>query len=361
MLKKIDIYIIRKFLGTFFYAIALIISIAIIFDFSEKIDDFVEKNATMHQVIFDYYMNFIPYFANLFSGLFTFIAVIFFTSKMAYNSEITAILSSGITYRRMMRPYLISAAVIALFSWTLSNFIIPPANKVKIKFENTFINTTTKSSDDANIHMELAPNVYVYMQSFSSQTKTGYKFTIEKFNDRQELRSKLSSETVQYDTVKHVWRANNYFIRTLDGEKEKLIYGTSIDTTLSILPTDFNLDKNAVETFNLFQLNRYIKEQKSRGLGNVILFEIERNKRTAACFSAFILTIIGVSLASRRVRGGLGLHLGLGMLLSFSYIMFQQVTKVFALSGALPPMIATWIPNIIYTIIAIILYRRASN
>lgn len=362
MLKKIDLYIIRKFLGTFFYAIALIIGIAIVFDFSEKVDDFIEKNATMREIIFNYYLNFIPYFANLFSGIFTFVAVIFFTSKMAYNSEIIAILSSGISYRRLMRPFLVSAGFIALFSWTLSNFVIPPANKIKIKFENTYINDpSSKTTEESNIHMQLKPNVYVYMQSFNSTSKTGYKFTIEKFSDRQELLSKLSAETVRYDSTKHFWRANNYFIRTLNGEHEHLTYGNEIDTTLNIRPSDFNVDKNIVETFNYFQLNKYIEMQKSRGVGNVVLFQLERSKRTASAFSAFILTIIGVSLASRKVRGGMGLHLGLGMLLSFSLILFQQITKVFALSGTLPPDVATWIPNILYTVIAIVLYRNASK
>lgn len=359
MLRKIDFYIIRKFLGTFFYAIALIISIAIIFDFSEKIDDFMENEAPLRAIIFDYYMNFVPYFANLFSGLFTFIAVIFFTSKLAYNSEIIAILSSGISFKRLMRPYLVSAAIIAIFSWTLSSFVIPSASATKFKFEKKYIKKK-RDNTSRNLHLQIEPGVFIYINSYSPTTDVGHYFTIERFKDGK-LLSKLKASTIRWDREKKIWRLNQYTIRDIINNKEMLTSGAKRDTTLAMSPEDFTFYKNDVETLNYFDLNDEIRQQKLRGVGSLINFEIEKHKRNASAFSAFILTIIGVSLASRKIRGGIGLHLGLGLLLSFSYIMFQEITKVFALSGSVNAFMAAWIPNFSYTIIAIVLYRRGAK
>ncbi|MCL3779682.1 YjgP/YjgQ family permease [Prolixibacteraceae bacterium JC049] len=359
MLRKIDFYIIRKFLGTFFYAIALIISIAIIFDFSEKIDEFIEYEAPMRAIIFDYYMNFAPYFANLFSGLFTFIAVIFFTSKLAYNSEIIAILSSGVSFRRLMRPYMASATIIAIFSWTLSSFVIPSASATKFEFEKKYVNKK-KDNTSRNVHLQVEPGVYIYLNSYTPTTDVGHKFTIEKFENGA-LKSKLKASSIRWDREKKIWQLNQYTIRDFVDGKEILTSGEKKDTTISMLPEDFSFYKYDVETLNYFDLNEEIREQKLRGVGSVINFEIEKHKRNASAFSAFILTIIGASLASRKIRGGIGLHLGLGLLLSFSYIMFQQITKVFALSGSVNAFMAAWIPNFIYAIIAIVLYRKAAR
>ncbi len=360
MLKKLDLYIIRKFLGTFFYAIALIISIAIIFDFSEKVDDFIENEASFSTVFFNYYLTFIPYFVNLFSGLFTFIAVIYFTSKLAYDSEIIAVLSSGVTFGRLTRPYMISAFVIALMSWFLGNFVIPPANKVKIDFEKTYLNHH-KAPDERNIHLQLQPNFYVYMNRYNNSSDVGHRFTIEKFDDNNKLIAKLKADYIKWDRERKIWVINNYTIRTILDNGEKLASGSKMDTTLNMKPSDFSFNQNVVETLDYFDLNRTIKEQKLRGVSNVIMYEIEKHKRTAGPFSAFILTIIGVSLASRKIRGGIGLHLMLGLLLSFSYIMFQQISKVFALNGSVNAFMSAWLPNIVYAIIAVVLYHRATK
>jgi lipopolysaccharide export system permease protein len=357
MLHKIDWYIIKKFLGTFFYAIALIICISIVFDVSEKVDDFMSKDVSIKSIIFDYYINFVPYFANLFSGLFTFIAVIYFTSKLAYNTEIIAILSSGVSFNRLMRPYLVGATVIALFSYLLGNYIIPPANKKRIDFTNMI--NPKKAPNEKNIHRQIEPGVFVYLESYNASVDAGYKFTIEKFVDRK-LVSKLSASSIKWDREKKNWVIHDYFIRTINGYTEKITTGTEKDTTLNMFPTDYQVVSNVVETMTLPVLNKSISTLRLRGV-NTIEYEIEKQRRAAQPFSAFILTIIGVSLASRKVKGGLGLHLGLGLLLSFSYILFMQVTTVFATSDLLSPWLAMWIPNIIYGGFAFYLYRRASR
>ena len=357
MLHKIDFYIIKKFLGTFFYAIALIISISIVFDVSENIDDFMSKDVPLRAIVFDYYLNFIPYFANLFSGLFTFIAVIYFTSKLAYDTEIIAILCSGVSFNRLMRPYMVSAGVIVMFSYLLGNFVIPPANLKKVEFRNQYIGTK-QDKYETNIHRQIEPGVFVFLESFSSND-VGYKFTLEKFVDHQ-LISKLSSEYIKWDREKKKWVIHNYYIRTLEGKKETIKQGLQIDTTLNMAPNDYQVVDNIVETMTLPKLNASIASLKLRGV-NTTDYEIEKHKRVAGPFSAFILSIIGVSLASRKVKGGIGYHLGLGLLLSFSYILFMQVTTVFTTSGMLDPWIAMWIPNFVYGALAFYLYRRAAR
>ena len=358
MLHKIDWYIIKKFLGTFFYAIALIISISIVFDVSENIDDFMSKDVPIKAIIFEYYLNFVPYFANLFSGLFTFIAVIYFTSKLAYNTEIIAILSSGVSFNRLMRPYLVGATVIALFSYMLGNYVIPPANKKKNDFRHMYIGTQ-RASNETNIHRQIEPGVFVYMSAYNASNDVGYKFTIEKFTERK-LVSKLSADYIKWDREKKKWVIHEYNIRTIDGYAEKITQGTEKDTLLNMLPDEYQVVSNVVETMTLPTLNKSIENLKLRGV-NTIDYEIEKHKRRSGPFSAFILTIIGVSLASRKIKGGIGFHLGLGLLLSFSYILFMQVTTVFATSDLLAPWLAMWIPNIVYGGLAFYLYRRAAK
>ncbi|MGV8091714.1 MAG: LptF/LptG family permease [Mangrovibacterium sp.] len=354
----LDRYIIKKFLGTFFYSIALIVSIATVFDLSENLDEFLSKEATGREIIFDYYLNFIPYFANLFSSLFTFIAVIYFTSKLAYNSEIIAILSSGVSFHRLMRPYLISAVIIAIFSYVLGNYVIPPANKNRVEFRNKYINTTRTAGPEQNIHRQLAPDTFIYMRSYNASNDVGHDFTIERFKDGK-LVSKLSADYIQWDRENKKWEIHNYHIRDIDEYKETITTGTEKDTILDMKPEDYRVIKNIVETMTLPVLNREIRDLRLRGV-NAIEYEIEKHKRRSAPFSSFILTFIGASLASRKIKGGIGLHLGLGILISFSYIMFMQVTTVFATSGSVPPSIAVWIPNVAFGLLAAYLYRYVS-
>lgn len=358
-IQRIDRYIIKRYLGTFFLAIALIISISIIFDVSEKIDDYISKNAPLKAILLDYYLPFIPYFTNLFSALFNFIAVIFFTSKMAANSEIIAMLASGISYKRLMRPYLVASGIIALMSWILGNFIIPPANLSRVNFTNVYVNNEYVNSDK-NIHRQLEPGLFIYMKSYNNKSDVGYKFTIEKFEGNQ-LKSKLIADYIKWDREKKKWVIHNYFVRDMSGPIEKITSGYLIDSTLRMSPTEFGQQNSKEETMDYWQINNYIKDLKLRGVDNVSSYEKEKYQRTAGPISTFILTIIGVSLASRKTRGGIGLHLGLGLLLGFSYIMFMQVSTIFAFKAGFNILLAVWLPNLIYAVIAMVLYNRASK
>ena len=355
--RTIDIYITKKFLGTFFYAITLILSIAIVFDISENLDEFLSKDVPMKDIVFDYYVNFVPYFANLFSPLFTFIAVIYFTSKMAFNTEIIAILSSGVSYRRLMRPYLVSALILAAFSFILGNYIIPPANKTMNDFRQINIDNR-RPATERNIHRQIEPGIYIYMNSFSPNN-VGSRFTLEEFEGAK-LVKKLTADNIRWNDKTEKWVINNYWIRTIYDDHEVLERGYRMDTTFNMVPEDYKIIKNEMESLTTPKLIKEIESMKMRGV-NTIEFEIEKHKRLAGPFSAFILTIIGAGLASRKIKGGLGLHLGLGLLLSFSYILFMQISTVFAISGTAPPYVSVWVPNIFYSIIALFVYRWAAR
>lgn len=357
--KIIDRYIIRKFLGTFFFCLVLIMTIAVVFDFAEKIDNFMEHSAPWRAVIFDYYVNFIPYFATLFAPLFVFIAVIFFTSKMAVSTEIIAILNCGMSFRRMMWPYFISATVIAIFIFYLTNFVIPHANLVRMDFEDKYYHSQGRKVNVDNIHRQDYKNVYVYMESYSPLYFRGRNFTIEKFNDSGKLVSKLSAPTVVWDSTKNKWGALNYVIRTMENNYEILTKGTRIDTTLNIKPSDFSKNPDIVGTMKYRELNDYIKLLQLQGSDELKVFLIEKHRRIASPFAVFILTLIGVTLSSRKVRGGIGMNIGIGLALSFSYILFLQFASQFSLKGNLTPLIATWIPNILYLAIGSVLYKLA--
>jgi lipopolysaccharide export system permease protein len=358
-LKIIDRYIIRKFLGTFFFCLVLILTIAVVFDFAEKIDNFMEKEAPVKAIIFDYYMNFIPYFATLFSPLFVFISVIFFTSKMAANTEIIAILNSGMSFRRIMLPYFLSALVIALFTYLLTNFVIPKANLNRINFEDKYYRAVTRRAPVMNIHRQVFKNVLVYMESFNPISQAGRNFTLEKFDEDGRLESKLSGNMVRYDTASGKWVVLNYYQRKISDKEDTLTRGDRIDTTLTITPSDLSMGPGFVGTMTYNQLNNYISQLKLQGSDELKLFLIEKYRRFANPFSVFILTLIGVSLSSRKVRGGIGMNIGIGLGLSFSYILFMQFASQFSLKGDLGPMLAMWIPNILYTVVALVLYKLA--
>ncbi|OFX56715.1 MAG: hypothetical protein A2046_00250 [Bacteroidetes bacterium GWA2_30_7] len=355
-MKILDYYIIKKFLGTYFYSIVLIISVAIVFDISEKLDDFIDKQAPIKEIVFDYYLNFIPYFTNLFSYLFTFISVIFVTSKMASDTEIIAILNSGVSFNRFLRPYFISALVIASLNYTLGNFIIPPASKVKLAFEEKYLRNPIRYSD-RNLHKQIEPNVFIYLDNYNNMENVGSKFAIEKFENKQ-LISKLNAELIKWDSIKNNWSIINYRIRNINSEfVEEFKTGSQIDTSINLHPSEFALRDNVVESMNLFQLDKFIEDQQMKGAEDIEVFLIEKYSRLASPFATFILTLIGVSIASRKVKGGIGFHIGLGFLFSFSYILFMQISVTFSVEGSMNPMLAVWIPNIIFTIIALILYR----
>jgi lipopolysaccharide export system permease protein len=358
-MKLLDRYIISKFLGTFFYAIALIISIAIIFDFSEKVDDFIQKEAPWRAIIFDYYLNFIPYFVNLFSPLFTFIAVVFFTSKMAYDTEIVAILAGGVSFKRLLRPYMIAATALAILSFLLINFVIPPANKTRLEFEEKYYRNPFYNKE-YNIHRQIGPGNFIYFESYNNQRNIGYKFSSEQIDkETGEMKYKLMSDIITWDSTINKWRIENYYIRYFDTINERIVKGVALDTVFNFTPQEFGRRINSIETMNYFELNDFIASEKFKGSENVVHYELNKYQRMSLPFATFILTIIGVSIASRKVRGGIGLHIGIGLLISFSYILLLQISTTFAVNAGLSPAIAVCIPNVLFLFLGMYLLKIA--
>lgn len=357
-MKKLDYYIIKKFLGTFFLALTLIILIAIIFDVSEKMDDFLDKGAPLSSILFDYYLNFIPYFANLFSALFVFISVIFFTSRMASKSEFIAMFSSGISLRRILVPYFVAAFIITTFSFVLGNYVIPNSNKKRLEFQASYLKNMDGKYGEYNIHRQIHPGIYFYVESYNRMKSLGLKMTLEEF-DGVQLKSKLNAEMMIWDSISQKWILQNYYIRNYIDDKEELISGLRLDTAFRIKPEDFATKSNVVEAMSRKELNEYIDEQKLSGTSAVVSSEIEKHSRIASPFSTFILTIIGFALSVRKARGGLGFNIGIGILLSFSYILFMRFATVFAINGVFSAAVSAWIPNLLYAIIAAGIYFTA--
>lgn len=356
-IKILDLYILRKFLGTFFYAITLLVVIVVVFDISENIQDFIDHKAPLSAIIFEYYLNFIPYFVNLFSPLFTFIAVIFFTSKLAGFNELTSILGSGISYKRVLVPYIAGALILSIMSFFLSNFLIPYTNRNMLDFKDKYVSKRVKNKE-GDMHVKVASDTYVYVETWNNNQKTGYNFTLEKMNF-DGVYYKLMAQNIQWDSLKKNWTLNGYVKRYTYGMKELIMSGPKLDTNLNISPNDFVYIRDEMETMNYFQIRKYIKNEKLKGSDKVKFYEVEKHKRVAFPFATIILTIIGVTVAGRKTRGGLGIHLAVGLLLSFSFIMFMQVTTVFATFGTLDPLLAVWIPNILYGLLSIYLIRSA--
>lgn len=361
-IKRLDWYIIKKFIGTYIYSIALIISISIVIDINENLAKFSEYHAPLKAIVFDYYMNFIPYFANLFSPLFVFIAVIFFTSKLAGNSEIIAMLAAGVSFKRLMRPYMISCILISVVSFYLSGYVIPHSNVIRQNFESLYKNKKKTTAAD-NVMLNVGKGTIAYIQHYDNNTKRGYGFSLDKFQDKK-LVSHMTAMEIQYDTIsdsKYHWTAQNYKIRKFNGYREQIENGAKRDTTILMEPNDLVYSKGQQETFTNPELNDYISKQIDRGSSNVVQYQVEYHKRIAASFASFILTIIGLSLSAKKRKGGMGMYLGIGLALSFGYIMLQTVSSTFAINANLPPIIAAWIPNIIFAIVAYFCYKQAPN
>lgn len=361
-INKLDWYIIKKFIGTYIYAIVLIISLSIVFDINENLAKFTQYHAPLRAIVFDYYVNFVPYFSNLFSALFVFIAVIFFTSKLAGNSEIIAMLASGVSFRRLMRPYMISCVLISAVSYYLSAYVIPHGTVIRQNFETLYKNKK-KNTAAENVQLQVGDGVIAYIQFYDNRAKKGYGFCLDKFENKK-LVSHMTATEIQYDTIsesKNHWTAYNWRIRELKGLREDITHGMKKDTLIMMEPTDLVYSKGQQETFTSPQLLEYISKQQTRGSGNVVQYEVEYHKRIASAFASFILTTIGLSLSSRKRKGGMGMYIGIGLVLSFGYIMLQTVSATFAIQANVPAIIAAWIPNLLFSIIAYICYRKAPN
>ncbi|RKW61912.1 MAG: YjgP/YjgQ family permease [Prevotella sp.] len=361
-LKVLDWYIIRKFIGTYFFSITLIISISIVFDANENLAKFAQFHAPFKAIVFDYYANFIPYFANLFSPLFVFIAVIFFTSRLAGNSEIIAMLAAGVSFKRLMRPYMVSCLFISALSFYLSGYVIPHGTVVRQNFETMYKNKKRNSSAE-NVQLQVDKGVIACIQIYDNNAKRGYGFSLDKFENKK-LVSHMTASEIQYDTIsdsKFHWRVTNWRIREMRGMRENITYGDVKDTVIMMEPADMVYSKGQQETFTSPELRDYISKQIGRGSTNVVQYEVEYHKRIASSFASFILTTIGFSLSSRKRKGGMGLYLGIGLALSFGYIMLQTVSATFAINAGTTPLLAAWIPNFIFAIVAYFCYRTAPN
>lgn len=355
--KLIDWYIIKKYLGTFVFTCAIFTVVMVIFDVSEKLDDFLKHSAPFSKIIFEYYAGFIPFYLNFLSPLVNFIAVIFFTAKMADQTEIVPILSSGVSFKRFLRPYFISSFIIFIVTLIGNLYIIPYTNKLKIDFENIYINPKPDNSK-SETHMQIDKNTYVYIKNFDNIQKVGYNFILEKFNGDQ-LVQKLMADRIVWDSINRKWSIQNYTVRDINGMKEKMTNGMKKDTVLDMRPVDFVVYDNIYSAMSTRELNQRIGKEKIRGTGVMQYLELEKYKRFVYPLSAFVLTLMGVSLSSRKVRGGIGLPLGIGIFLSFAYILFIQFSTMFSLKGGLPPLIAVFIPNIVFGALGIYLMIKA--
>lgn len=374
MLKILDKYILRKFIGTFFFSIALMLCIFIVFDISEKLQSFVQEKVPLKEIIFDHYLNFIPFYGNLFSPLFTFIAVILFTSKMAYKTEFVAILSSGTSFRRILRPYMIGAGLITTMSLILNHFVIPKSNKVRIAFEDKYINNGY-TTEERNIHRQIAPGKVLYMADYDNQTNTARHVSIETISNNKQIHM-LKAESMKWDSTTNAWVLANVFERKIiyllipdstNLSTPKLIFKETHLTypskkiKMAFSPKDMLRFQSRFEVLNYFELKKFIIEEKQKGSDRIDFYEVEMYKRTSFPFATFILTIIGVSISARKIRGGVGLHIAIGLLLSCLYILFMHVSTTFSTSGLAQPLIAVWIPNLIFSVVAFYLYKNAQQ
>jgi lipopolysaccharide export system permease protein len=355
-LKIIDWYIIKKYLGTFVFTLGIFMVISVVFDISEHLDNFLTKHATIGEIAFKYYAGFIPFYINLLSPLINFLAVIYFTAKMANETEIVPILSGKVSFNRFLRPYFVAAAMIFVVSFFANVYLIPFTNALKINFENTHGFNGDASKND--VHLQLDKQTFVYVQSYDNTSHTGYQFTLEKFDGFQ-LREKLVANTIVYDSVKRVWSLMNYSVRYVNGLKETITPSIAKkDTTLEMKPADFVVN-NAYPAMSLNELNKNIDKEKIRGAGDLRDLQYEKYRRFVYPLSSFVLTLIGVSLSSRKVRGGIGLPLGIGLFLCFAYEVVDKFALVFAIKSSLPPLMAVCLPNGLFGILGLYLLAKA--
>ena len=371
-LKKLDKYILKKFLTTFFFSITLILMIFIVFDIKDKIPTFTTNDIPLKEIILDYYLMFIPYYGNFFSPLFIFISVIFFTSKMAQQTEFIAILSSGTSFTRILRPYILGAFMISFGSLILNHFFLPKAFKIKIGFEDKWINKNYVN-EEQNIHRKIGKNTILYIQSYDNHVNTGYKVSLEEVVDNKQTYF-MSADNMRWDSLSGEWLFTNVSERKikiqdrLDTLKnQKPVYSqvnkfyTVKKLKLEFLPIDMWRDESKIETKPYFELKDYIERETAKGSNRIVLYEVEMYKRSSFPFATFILTIIGVCVSSRKVRGGVGSQIALGLFLSCIYIMLMYVFITIATTTTASPLLAVWVPNIVFSCVALYFYKTAQK
>lgn len=357
--KILDRYILGKFLATYFFAIAMIIVIVVLFDYVEKVDDFTELHAPLSAVIFDYYLNFIPYFINQFSCLFTFIACIFFTSKLAYQTEIVAMLSGGMSFRRLMWPYFLGALIIGTMSLAMNLWLIPITQQNIVDFEAQYIKRRQNVQFDRHIYRQIEPGTFAYIRGYQHKAQRASFFALEEYAEGSMVRV-LEAADVKFDPETKRWTAPRYTKREFDSLRvETFTQHRNLDTLINLEVTELGRINELIKTMNIHRLNEFIAQQRAKGSDSINLIQVEQHARYAYPLGTFILTLIAVSLSSRKVRGGTGLHIGVGIALCFSYILFYRFFEEFAKSGSLPVGVAIWLPNLIYLVIGVYLYQKA--
>jgi len=357
VLKTLDRYIIAQFLGTFFFILTTIMLVAVVFDLSEKTGDFATMSASARDIVVDYYLNFLIYYANLFSGLLTFLAVLLFTSRLAHRTEVIAMLSSGVSFPRIMWPYFVAATILACLSFVVNHKVLPAANKVRLAFEEEHIRATF-FVDAKHLHREIAPGTIAYFESFDAGKKMGYRFSLEHWTDGI-LTRKLNADRAQYDSINGTWRVSDFMVRSMDGAEERVVRGHELDTLIPLKPSDLGQRWETAMAMETAELDDYIAAKRAQGDGSVTSYLIEKHQRTSYPFATYVFTLIGVSIASRKVRGGTGLHLALGVLLVLLYVFAMKLTTVAATNAGLDPLIAVWIPNILFGLVGVWIYRKA--
>ena len=357
--KRLDRYILLKYIETFAMALALIIVIIITFDVSEKLDKFISHGATLRGVVFDYYCNFIPGFVNLYSPLFVFISVLFFTSKMAGHTEIIAILGSGISYRRMLVPYLHGSLIVAAVVLVLGNFVIPVSNRQLIDFEEQYVRSKA-TNYYSNLHFQSEPGVQVYAESYDVAKRRAYRFRREVLAPDGHLLRRESADMITFDTAVHLWKSFDYHLRTIDADStEHVEFHTQQMVDYGIEPQDFDLRSSRIETLNTPELMRHIERERMRGTGLVKEAEIELYQRLLNPIAIIVMTFIGVAIASRKTRGGIGMHLAIGITIAFAFILFMKITTVFATGGNLSPFMAVLLPQLVFGVATVYLIHIA--
>ena len=358
MFKKIDVYIIKKFLGTFVFILSLLMLIAVVFDVSEKMDDFLKTNPPFNEILTDYYVNFIIYYGNLFTSLILFIALIWCTSKMAQRTEVIAIISSGVSFKRFLLPFFIATSILVTVSLLAMHYFVPHANKVKEEFELEYIKGPFEIRDKDH-HAEIQPGIIAYFKSIDYQDNWGSKFSIEHWDtEENRMTKKLFANYARYDTLKNKWKLENYFIRDLTKGQEEIVFGSRLDTVLRVKFSDFGVHDSYITTMTTKELNDFIEQEKRKGSDKIPAYNIEKHQRTSYPIAAYIMTLIGVSLASRKVRGGMGLKIVLGLLIAIAYIFAMKIMTVAATNSGMPALMAVWAPNFIFSIIAVFLYIK---
>lgn len=376
MLKLIDRYILKRFLVTFFFVVLILLAVITVIDLTEKIDKYNRANLTGLEIL-SYYLDFIPWIGALLMPITIFIATVYVTSRMAAHTEIIAILSSGVSFRRLLLPYFVGAGVVAILSFILNGWIIPDASKSRLAFELQYLKSKYYF-DKRNIHMQVATNTYMYLQSYNNSSNTGYHFTMEKFDDNH-LVEKLTAARIEWDSVKQKWRLRDWKIKRVDAvfDSTRLrgptapvvtvaaappvddpkLHGSDMDTSLVINPKEFESDYRKYDGMTMGELDDYITTLKSRGSTGVEAYEVEKQARYSAPFSIFILVFMGVIVSSRKSRGGTGLQITLGFALSFVFLILVVLFRSLADAGDMPPRLSVWIPNILFAGISMLMYK----